>query len=1060
MRYLPTLLAISYSLICTTSLANITWNLTYDDVTNNTGVGFDDPLLGATRQAQATQALDYISSQLNNTGSIDFRFSASQTDGTGSLASAQSLTFRSPNGFDNGFAFAHGTTGIDPLPTSFDPTNFFKDSYATIDFGYKFNSDSSAPEADEFDLFTTILHETTHAMGFTTFIQSNSLSGLTNTNPGVYTVYDSFLEKGDGSKLLTTGGQFIGAIADLTSADLYFGGAFAKAANKGQAVQIHAPPIFRAGASISHLDNRFDSLMNFTVPPGYSQRTYNTLELAILSDLGWSSVICDVCGTATHINTQLSMDYDGTYLITDSTAAITIDTGITLQTNGNALIYLTNLGDGATSGNLINRGSLIATNASNGETTGVRVFNELLGKIDNHHLIKSEANETDLNAQAKAIWETGTPAMQGIINNHTGAEILAAANNQNFDAHAIGIHLENNVGLNAQINNDGKISAIANSLNTATANAIKVDGEFLGTINNTANGELVASTTGDQSKAIAIEIQQGFYGNLINNGKIVANTNDNDKAYALLIQNGAGGLTGNIQNTENAQITGRIAIYSPTNVSNAGRIDLPTHSSDLGISGYIKGDFEQTNTGILGIVTSANSAGNFSQLTIESGNANIAGQLAVDIRTINSLSVGQTFSRIIDLTNNGQLTGNFSSITDNSNLYNFVSHATEGSNGSIDLEIVQGISASQSSQSQPANAGAANFFEHLSSIGGQTGDMQTIMVALGQQHTEQDLANAISQTLPLLTGGASNLGKQIQQNIHQVIQTQQGISSGEQQFSDDTAWVKAFGSWAKQDNVQGISGYDADTYGLVIGTQAMVNNLDQIGFAFAYATSDIQSHSTTAAQQASVDLFSFISYASHPLKNNDIINWQIDIGQHSNKGQRQINFGGLSRTAKSNYTTLSAHAGIDISRNIWQNHQNTLTTSLSADASFSRDESYSETGAGALNLTLDSNIQREFIIGFNNQLKHLLNDQQNLTAQLGIGYDLIGKNNNLTATFAGSPSTQFITQGISTAPWLVNTSISYQHQITDQLNLNAEYDITIREHFMNQTASIKLSFDF
>ena len=162
----------------------ITWNVTFEDVSSSNGIGFDDPTLGVARRQIFEDTLDYIDSVLDETGTVDLLVNASENDGTGFLASAGPYFFPGPDGFYNGFVYDHVRAGSDPTPSVADAT-------LTFDFGYNWNSDLAAPTSGEYDLFTVVLHEMTHTLGWVTALNSAGNSDLSGGNPGVYSGFDS-----------------------------------------------------------------------------------------------------------------------------------------------------------------------------------------------------------------------------------------------------------------------------------------------------------------------------------------------------------------------------------------------------------------------------------------------------------------------------------------------------------------------------------------------------------------------------------------------------------------------------------------------------------------------------------------------------------------------------------------------------------------------------------------------------------------------------------------------------------------------------------------------------
>lgn len=267
--------------VCTASAGTITWNVTYNDIVNSTNVGFADPTLGATRRATFQAVLDYVGSVLDASGSVDFVVNDSQLDGSGFLASAGTYFSTSPARFDSGYLFKHATTGTDPNGT-------VGDAYATFDFGYNWNSDTGSVAAGEYDLYSVALHEIGHALGFLSLVKSDGTSGISSGDPGVFSVYDSFLERSDGTPLFGAGGDFLGSAADLTSNAVFFTGANAVAANGGNPVKVYAPSTYADGSSISHVDDGVTSVMNYSIASNVEKRTFSAIDLGILQDIGWT----------------------------------------------------------------------------------------------------------------------------------------------------------------------------------------------------------------------------------------------------------------------------------------------------------------------------------------------------------------------------------------------------------------------------------------------------------------------------------------------------------------------------------------------------------------------------------------------------------------------------------------------------------------------------------------------------------------------------------------------------------------------------------------------------
>lgn len=262
------------------------FNVTYQDVINGSGYGFDDATYGTERRSRVTHALLYIASLMaGETGSADIHFGVSQSDGTGYLAACGSLYWVS-NGYQGGFTYDHIKTGTDPLPGS-------PDANATVDFGYNWYSGTGTPAGFEHDFWSVMLHEFTHALGFSSLIEPNGLSSITGTNPGAYSYFDALLTNGLGSPLTSTAGgaSFVGSTADILgqNSGLLFDG-YTAAFVYGSAVPIYAPDPYEDGSSLSHWTSPapVTSVMLPSISAGVMRRSYEDFEIGALSDIGYN----------------------------------------------------------------------------------------------------------------------------------------------------------------------------------------------------------------------------------------------------------------------------------------------------------------------------------------------------------------------------------------------------------------------------------------------------------------------------------------------------------------------------------------------------------------------------------------------------------------------------------------------------------------------------------------------------------------------------------------------------------------------------------------------------
>lgn len=284
------------------------------------------------------------------------------------------------------------------------------------------------------------------------------------------------------------------------------------------------------------------------------------------------------------------------------------------------------------------------------------------------------------------------------------------------------------------------------------------------------------------------------------------------------------------------------------------------------------------------------------------------------------------------------------------------------------------------------------------------------------------------------------------------------MSSGDDFYGDKHVWIKPFGSWANQDFQNYAAGYKADTLGFVAGIDGTLSPALRVGGAFAYAKSDINAQSAPAPQGLNIDMYQLIGYGSYSLDERTEVNFQADIGMNKNKGQRSIAF--TSSTASASYDSLTAHLGVGIGQNYPISVQTTVTPSVRVDYTTIREEGYTETGAGLLNLKVNARSADSLILGVDGKVTHKVDDQTTVLANLGIGYDALVKETAIVSAYAGAPGASFTTHGIDPSPWLLRGGVGAVYKTRTGVELTGRYDAEVREKFVNQTASVKFRWSF
>jgi outer membrane autotransporter protein len=613
-------------------------------------------------------------------------------------------------------------------------------------------------------------------------------------------------------------------------------------------------------------------------------------------------------------------------------------------------------------------------------------------------------------------------------------------------------------GVGIGLDPDAVISSISNSgtINGSLA-GIELVGGSIGTLNNsgTISGAEYAIKDLSLSGISALNIT-GTNARLV--GDVMA------ESSVLTLKSGA------VFSTENAVSVDRFVIESGATLkmgagtssslflseglstfnglSNAGTLSLAA-----GVTGTIHGDYTQAASGTLQIGVASDST--YGKLVVD-GSATLTSnaKIAVDVSNPSYNFSATSLQDVLSATTLNS-DGTFS-VSDNSLLFNF--GAVKDGN-TVDLTLTKAASVLDSVISTGNNPaqGAAQVLDNV--LGADpNGELASNFVGLT---SEQEVSDAVTSTLPTAAGNASNATSSTLAGINRVVQAHQdnnsGLSSGDA-ITEGNLWVKTFGSWAEQEERSGISGYDANTKGLVIGADTAVSEFARLGLAFAYAQTDLDNNSRIAPQDAQIDTFQLIGYGSYALSADTELNFQLDAGQNRTDGKRHMPF--ADATAKADYDGYNIHAGLGIGHNIRLSEQLTFVPSARADYTWIGTDSYHEKGAGALNLDVDSNDSEELLLSIDGKINYSLSEATVMSANIGAGYDVIDEDSAITSTYAGAPGAAFRTPGMDMEPWLARAGLGLTHTLTGGTEVSLRYDAEARSDFTNQGASLKARWAF
>ena len=286
------------SVFGTSAKAAITF--VFDYSTNTPGIGFLDPVLGPARQTALTTAGNMFSNlfatHFTNSAIINLAVSSTVDPMTNTLASAGTNDVSAPGTFGAGEVIPQKLiTGVDLNGASADGT-------VNVNWAKAWELDPNMPAVASgpganYDFYAALNHEFTHTLGFGSNIfglaDVSGNGGPGSGTQGTWAKWDQFLTDKSGAPLINTATFEVNnaPTMDAQANGAHFRGAFA--------MGIYGGPVPIENGGTSHLDETTFSTptapFNYMMKPLRGEgpneaRTYSTLEVGMLRDLGFTAV--------------------------------------------------------------------------------------------------------------------------------------------------------------------------------------------------------------------------------------------------------------------------------------------------------------------------------------------------------------------------------------------------------------------------------------------------------------------------------------------------------------------------------------------------------------------------------------------------------------------------------------------------------------------------------------------------------------------------------------------------------------------------------------------------
>jgi outer membrane autotransporter protein len=161
-------------------------------------------------------------------------------------------------------------------------------------------------------------------------------------------------------------------------------------------------------------------------------------------------------------------------------------------------------------------------------------------------------------------------------------------------------------------------------------------------------------------------------------------------------------------------------------------------------------------------------------------------------------------------------------------------------------------------------------------------------------------------------------------------------------------WMKGFGAHGNQDQKSGFAGYNSKTWGTAFGADTLLENNWLVGAALTYARTDVDMTNFRDGDNSDIKTYQATAYTSH-----DFGKWYLDgmlsyAEQRFNSRRDTV----ITGIAKGNFDGHQVATRITAGMPFSLSAVTTLTPTIGLEWNRLKQDSYTETGAGALSMNV------------------------------------------------------------------------------------------------------------
>jgi outer membrane autotransporter protein len=315
------------------------------------------------------------------------------------------------------------------------------------------------------------------------------------------------------------------------------------------------------------------------------------------------------------------------------------------------------------------------------------------------------------------------------------------------------------------------------------------------------------------------------------------------------------------------------------------------------------------------------------------------------------------------------------------------------------------------------------------------------------------LVNAVNQTLPVITGAASQATYATQRVFQQAMTGRLddvlGLNTGV--APERNLWMKPIGGSIRQASVDGVPGYNATGGGMALGADATISPRAMLGGVLAYSHQAITGSDDAVPNRLAIDSYQAGLYGAYALGHGIQLDGQLDGALNDSSESRSLTF--VNGTAGAGYRSYSGHAGAGIRKLIPIEPGLAIAPSLRLDYGHVRSPAYQEGGAGGFSLHVDSQTYRELTVTAGLKSAYRIAKQVYLTGDVGVGYNTLNQGLQIKSAFTGGGDS-FVTGGLALSPWIYSTALGLVAADGKGFDLGIRYNVAMTSSGLLQQSGL------